>query len=51
MNPNEIYNSLLDKGIYLASSRTFYRILKEFNARDVKPLRGRKTDEGDARRR
>ena len=32
MNPNEIYNSLLDKGIYLASSRTFYRILKEFNA-------------------
>ena len=32
LNPNEIYNSLLDKGIYLASSRTFYRILKEFNA-------------------
>ena len=32
LNPNEIYNSLLDKWIYLASSRTFYRILKEFNA-------------------
>lgn len=32
MTPAEAYNSLLDKGIYLASTRTFYRILKEFNA-------------------
>ena len=32
MNPHEIYNSLLDKGIYLASSRTFYRILHEYKS-------------------
>ena len=32
MNPHEVFNSLLDKGIYLASERTFYRILKKNNA-------------------
>lgn len=32
MTPVEAFNSLLDKGIYHASSRTFYRILKRFNA-------------------
>ena len=32
MNPHEIYNSLLDKGIYLASESTFYRILREHKA-------------------
>lgn len=32
LNPHEIYNSLLDKGIYLASESTFYRILRERNA-------------------
>jgi transposase InsO family protein len=29
MNPHEVYNSLLDKGKYLASESTFYRILRE----------------------
>jgi len=32
MNAHEVFNSLLDKGIYLASDRTFYRILKRNNA-------------------
>ena len=32
MNPREIYNSLLDKGLYYASESTFYRILKKYNA-------------------
>ena len=32
MTPVEAFNSLLDKGIYHASSRSFYRILKRFNA-------------------
>ena len=32
MTPAETFNSLLDKGIYHASSKTFYRILKRFNA-------------------
>jgi len=32
MNPHEVYNSLLDKGIYLASESTFYRILRERKA-------------------
>jgi transposase InsO family protein len=32
MNPHEIYNSLLDKGIYLASESSFYRVLRERNA-------------------
>lgn len=32
MNPHEIYNSLLDRGIYLASESTFYRVLREHNA-------------------
>ena len=32
MNPREIYNSLLDKGLYHASESTFYRILKKYNA-------------------
>lgn len=46
MNPHEIYNSLLDKGIYLASESTFYRILREHNAlthrRDTKQGSSRK---------
>lgn len=32
LNPHEIYNCLLDKGIYLASESTFYRILREHHA-------------------
>jgi putative transposase len=32
LNPHEVYNSLLDKGIYLASESSFYRILREHNA-------------------
>ena len=32
MNPHKALNSLLDKGGYLASDRTFYRILKRNNA-------------------
>lgn len=32
MNPHEVYNSLLDKGIYLASESSFYRILRDHNA-------------------
>lgn len=32
MNPHEIYNSLLDKGIYLASESSFYRILRSHEA-------------------
>lgn len=32
MNPREIFNSLLDKGLYYASESTFYRILKKHNA-------------------
>jgi transposase InsO family protein len=32
MNPHEIYNSLLDKGIYIASESTFYRVLRERKA-------------------
>jgi len=32
MNPHEIYNSLLDKEIYLASESSFYRILREHKA-------------------
>ena len=32
MYPREIFNSLLDKGLYYASEITFYRILKKFNA-------------------
>ena len=32
MTPVEAFNSLLDKGIYHASSRSFYRILKRFHA-------------------
>lgn len=32
MNPHVIYNSLLDKGIYLASESSFYRILRKHNA-------------------
>jgi putative transposase len=32
MNPHEIYNSLLDKGIYIGSESTFYRILREYKA-------------------
>ncbi len=31
MNPHEAFNYLLDKEIYLASKRTFYRILKKHN--------------------
>lgn len=32
MNPREVFNSLLDKGLYYASESTFYRILKKYNA-------------------
>lgn len=32
MNAHEVYNSLLDKGIYLASESSFYRILREHEA-------------------
>jgi putative transposase len=32
MNPHEIYNSLLDKEIYIGSESTFYRILREYKA-------------------
>lgn len=32
MNPHEVYNSLLDKGIYLASESSFYRILRNRKA-------------------
>lgn len=32
LNLHEIYNCLLDKGIYLASESTFYRILREHHA-------------------
>lgn len=32
MNPHEIYNSLLDNGIYMASASSFYRILREQKA-------------------
>ena len=32
LNPREIFNSLLDKGLYFASESTFYRILKKRQA-------------------
>ena len=32
MNPREVFNSLLDKGLYYASESTFYRILRKYNA-------------------
>ena len=32
MNPHEIYNSLLDNNIYMASASSFYRILREQKA-------------------
>lgn len=32
MNPHEIYNSLLDNDIYIASASSFYRILREQKA-------------------
>jgi len=32
MNMHEVYNSLLDKGIYLASESSFYRVLREHDA-------------------
>jgi len=32
INAHEVYNSLLDKGIYLASESSFYRILRSKNA-------------------
>lgn len=46
MNPHEIYNSLLDKGIYLASESSFYRILREHNA----VTHRRETKEGTSRK-
>jgi len=46
MNPNEIYNSLLDKGIYLASESSFYRILREKKALAHR----RETKEGTSRK-
>jgi putative transposase len=45
MNPHEIYNSLLDKGIYLASESSFYRILRDHNA----VTHRRETKEGTSR--
>jgi len=32
LNPHEIFNSMLDKGIYIASESSFYRVLKEKKA-------------------
>ncbi len=47
LNLHEIYNSLLDKGIYLASESSFYRILRENNAITHR----RETKEGTSRKR
>ena len=46
LNPHEIYNSLLDKGIYLASESSFYRILRERGA----VTHRRETKEGTSRK-
>lgn len=46
LNPHEIYNSLLDKGIYLASESSFYRILRENKA----IIHRRETKEGISRK-
>jgi len=46
MNPHEVYNSLLDKGIYLASESSFYRILRERGA----VTHRRETKEGTSRK-
>jgi putative transposase len=47
LNPHEIYNSLLDKGIYLASESSFYRVLRDYNA----VIHRRETKEGTSRKR
>lgn len=46
MNPHEVYNSLLDKGIYLASESSFYRVLREKKALSHR----RETKEGSSRK-
>jgi transposase InsO family protein len=46
MNPHEVYNSLLDKGIYLASESSFYRVLREKKAL----CHRRETKEGTSRK-
>ncbi len=46
MNPHEVYNSLLDKGIYLASESSFYRILRKHKA----IIHRRETKEGSSRK-
>ena len=46
MNPHEVYNSLLDKGIYFASESSFYRVLREKKAL----CHRRETKEGTSRK-
>lgn len=46
MNAHELYNSLLDKGIYLASESSFYRILRDHNA----VIHRSETKEGSSRK-
>lgn len=46
MNAHELYNSLLDKEIYLASESSFYRILRDHNA----VIHRTETKEGSSRK-